>query len=620
MSSTARNTPVAVKLAGSCTDGTIGVSSDNHTLELLRPRSNIKKECKCDIILPDGSFSSDAHAAFMQKPLEDAIADGRSAYVLSLGSEHSGKSTSVRGSADDPGLALETVGHLFEVLGEAEAQGIESLVTVSGTLCAIMSGAKIGERLLDALAPPDEPQPASGYNVRERADGLPTHAAFFAEGVREVEAPNAEAAELLVRRAMARAQEEEGGAALRIHLLLSFTVRQRRTSDDVERSFSVNLVDVAGVPRPRTAEAGGGKGGVAAGGRGGALAVRARGRGGGGVEKGEDPFVKALLRIVDTLQDHRPGGHVPYRDSKLTRLIAPCLCGGALCLPLVHVRVDRYEEAEAALSLVPKLRILSTLVQAGGVVRPTAASGARTSRAKGGWWSPSEELQATEETVEGLAASLGMSRSNLISSAIELDHTSSDELLALQEALLRSERLTQRLRSWDSLRPSRGLPSTASGGDAKHEPRAQRQPPMAPPPPTAPPVPVPMAPRPLATQPVASANVVAQPAVGNEAIDAYKLKLLHQKAAAVSSGGWSNRSGVSGSASSRPFVPAPGVAVLAELGKGGEYARGKITATSRADDGSTQFVVKFERSGQVLHLPADKIRRANSAAPPVAAS
>ena len=124
----------------------------------------------------------------------------------------------------------------------------------------------------------------------------------------------------------------------------------------------------------------------------------------------------------------------------------------------------------------------------------------------------------------------------------------------------------------------------------------------------------------LATQPVASANVVAQPAVGNEAIDAYKLKLLHQKAAAVSSGGWSNRSGVSGSASSRPFVPAPGVAVLAELGKGGEYARGKITATSRADDGSTQFVVKFERSGQVLHLPADKIRRANSAAPPVAAS
>ena len=141
----------------------------------------------------------------------------------------------MRGSADDPGLLFEAVGHLFEVLGEAEVQGIESLVTVSGALCAIMSGAKIGERFLDALAPPDEPQPASGYNVRERADGLPTHALpFFAEGVREVEAPNAEAAELLVRQAMARAQEEEGGAALQdtpaplVHRAPATNLRWRR--------------------------------------------------------------------------------------------------------------------------------------------------------------------------------------------------------------------------------------------------------------------------------------------------------------------------------------------------------------------------------------------------------
>ena len=192
----------------------------------------------------------------------------------------------------------------------------------------------------------------------------------------------------------------------------------------------LNLVDVAGVPRPRAAEAGGGKGGVAAGGRGGALSGRGRGRGGGGADGAGTPLSRPssvsstrcripaqAMRAVPRFQADAADRAVPVR----WRCACPsCTCAWIATRPRPS-------------SLVPKLRILSTLVQAGGVVRPTAASGARTGRAKGGWWSPSEELQATEETVEGLAASLGMSRSDLISSAIELDHTSSDELLALQK-------------------------------------------------------------------------------------------------------------------------------------------------------------------------------------------
>ena len=42
---------------------------------------------------------------------------------------------------------------------------------------------------------------------------------------------------------------------------------------------------------------------------------------------------------------------MPYRDSKLTRLIASALGGGAALLPFLHVRLDRYDEAEAALGL-----------------------------------------------------------------------------------------------------------------------------------------------------------------------------------------------------------------------------------------------------------------------------
>ena len=137
--------------------------------------------------------------------------------------------------------------------------------------------------------------------------------------------------------------------------------------------------------------------------------------------------------------------HVPYRDSKLTRLLSPALGGGALALPLVHVRMDRFEEAEAVLLQCAKLTALSTDVKG-----TTAAAAARA--AGGGWWSPAAELSRAEEKASALALSLGMERAGLLSSAIQLDMEASDELLALQETLLRSERLAQRLEAWAKLR------------------------------------------------------------------------------------------------------------------------------------------------------------------------
>ena len=56
------------------------------------------------------------------------------------------------------------------------------------------------------------------------------------------------------------------------------------------------------------------------------------------------------------------------------------------------------------------------------------------------------------------AAQLGMERQGLVSSAIELDMDASDALLALQETLLRSERLSTKLTEWDRL----SAPSPAS--------------------------------------------------------------------------------------------------------------------------------------------------------------
>ena len=57
------------------------------------------------------------------------------------------------------------------------------------------------------------------------------------------------------------------------------------------------------------------------------------------------------------------------------------------------------------------------------------------------------------------------------------------------------------------------------------------------------------------------------------------------------------------------FEPAPGMACEA-LYTNGEWYRAKLTATSRATDGSERFVARFEDDGVTLHLPRESLRRA----------
>ena len=311
----------AIRVLSSAANLTITSSA----IETLRPKSTIKKKTQVDAVFGPGTTNNDVFTQSVSPQLRAALASGRSACVLSLGAEQSGKTTSMR---SEDGLALLAVKEVFAALPTTGAT--ESLVSVSAVCCAIVPAQgntpftgkqPVREVLIDALGPAK--QPAAGLTVREHADGLP-HAGspFFAEGLREAPATSAAEAEALVRAAIARCAEEEAGSALRVHLLISLTVRQRDGA--AERAFTISLVDVAGVPRPTSgaaARGGAGRGAAASGGRGG-------GSNAGG--SGEDPFVKAMYRILDTLQDMKPNGmgHVPYRDAKLTRLISYGL-GGA---------------------------------------------------------------------------------------------------------------------------------------------------------------------------------------------------------------------------------------------------------------------------------------------------
>ena len=87
-------------------------------------------------------------------------------------------------------------------------------------------------------------------------------------------------------------------------------------------------------------------------------------------------MLRGLSRIVDSL--HGGLSHVPYRDSKLTRLLAHAFSGGGVAL--AHARADRFEEAEAALAFGRKLAELPAAAARGGRWRPREARARRRRR------------------------------------------------------------------------------------------------------------------------------------------------------------------------------------------------------------------------------------------------
>lgn len=124
----------------------------------------------------------------------------------------------------------------------------------------------------------------------------------------------------------------------RSHGLCTFRARRRDAAGTVYTS-TVHLLDLAGAE----ASGGGGKGKT----NGGAAHFRGEGckggRGGKGGKGPEDRTLKALLRVVGALAESvdyrmRDGStvarHIPYRDSKVTRLVSECFGGAGRSLLL----------------------------------------------------------------------------------------------------------------------------------------------------------------------------------------------------------------------------------------------------------------------------------------------
>ena len=213
------------------------------------------------------------------------------------------------------------------------------------------------------------------------------------------------------------------------------------------------------------------------------------------------------------------------------------------------------------------------------------------------------ELRRAQSTAASLGTALGVDVSGLSSSGVHLDATSSDDLLALQEALLKAERLTTLLgRAADGATPPPPPP--------RPPPRPQQ--PLAPPTRSAPPsvAAAGSALRELPPQPSAEGGHAAHISGPSDAVDPSKLKLLHRKTAAGASGGGG---GGFGRAAPKRFEPVPGAHVMARFSNG-EFYKARVTAMSRSESGAPVCVVKFEEDGLVLHVPVEHVRPQHGAA------
>jgi hypothetical protein len=170
--------------------------------------------------------------------------------------------------------------------------------------------------------------------------------------------------------------------------------------------------------------------------------------GGGGVAV--DAALKAFGRCVDALADSR--SHVPYRDSKFTRLVSKSLNGVARLFVLIGVSksASRHDESDALLQFARKIR------------RGVRATGGRKHKGQGGSQAQGEgdgnarrdaalrpdhrvayaaECERLHAEARARAEALGVSLFGLRSGSVALDMDSGDDLLALRDALAEGERL-----------------------------------------------------------------------------------------------------------------------------------------------------------------------------------
>jgi kinesin family protein 18/19 len=265
--------------------------------------------------------------------LLDSVLDGYNATVFAYGATGCGKTHTITGTAQQPGIIFLTMQELFEKIEERSG---EKQTEVSLSYLEIYN-----ETIRDLLVPGGSKQ---GLMLREDANQAVSVAGLSSHHPRDVQS----VMDMIVKGNEYRtiSPTEANATSSRSHAVLQVNVAQKDRNADVNEPHTMatlSIIDLAGSER--------------------ASATKNRGE---RLLEGAN-INKSLLSLgscINALCDPRKKNHVPYRNSKLTRLLKFSLGGNCKTVMIVCVSPSshHFDETQNTLRYANRAKNIQTKV------------------------------------------------------------------------------------------------------------------------------------------------------------------------------------------------------------------------------------------------------------------
>lgn len=284
-----------------------------------------------DRVFDENTTQGDVYEA-TTKNLLDSVLDGYNATVFAYGATGCGKTHTITGTAQQPGIIFMTMQELFEKVDDLQAEK-ESEVTLSYLEI-------YNETIRDLLNPGMNPK--QGLMLREDAHQVVSVAGLSSHKPQNVQ----EVMDMVIRGNAMRTQSptEANATSSRSHAVLQINVslkdRNASTTEPVTMA-TLSIIDLAGSER--------------------ASATKNRGERlleGANINKS----LLALGSCINALCDPRKKNHVPYRNSKLTRLLKFSLGGNCRTVMIVCVSPSsqHFDETQNTLRYANRAKNIQT--------------------------------------------------------------------------------------------------------------------------------------------------------------------------------------------------------------------------------------------------------------------
>ncbi|KAL8770705.1 MAG: hypothetical protein Q9194_005092 [Teloschistes cf. exilis] len=285
-----------------------------------------------DRVFDENTTQAEVYEATTRNLL-DSVLDGYNATVFAYGATGCGKTHTITGTAQQPGVIFLTMQELFERIADRTD---DKVTEVSLSYLEIYN-----ETIRDLLVPGGSKQ---GLMLREDANQAVSVAGLSSHHPQNVQ----EVMDMIVRGNEYRTMSptEANATSSRSHAVLQINVSQKDRNADINEPHTMatlSIIDLAGSER--------------------ASATKNRGE---RLTEGAN-INKSLLSLgscINALCDPKKRNHVPYRNSKLTRLLKFSLGGNCKTVMIVCISPSsqHFEETQNTLRYANRAKNIQTKV------------------------------------------------------------------------------------------------------------------------------------------------------------------------------------------------------------------------------------------------------------------